>query len=146
MSTERFAPRHLQREIQNISPRYFLDWNNIKERWEVRAWTHFYWKPSVYKIEQGIRKDTPCYLIRRCYKNDEMGRDVGYRPLDHGFIVDNMVGFYNTQQVKKLLHQIDSNNKMIQDAVDSQEDYEHRAAAKAIYKHYREPSVFINRN
>jgi hypothetical protein len=143
VSTERFAPRHLQRGIQEVCPRYFLDWNNRIERWEARAWTHFYWKPTVKKIEDWIRRAVSSYHIRRCFYSDEQGHDIGHRKLDYGFILDNKIGVWNTNRAMALLREIDARNQMIEDAANSQEDYEHRAAAKAIYKHFREPSVYL---
>jgi len=141
------APDGYQRQIQEISPRYFIGWNQLIDRWEVRAWTHpRHFKPSPYKIEELIRRGEPSYLIRRCFKQDHQGRDVAFRPLDYSFIVDNQIGFYNTQQVKRLLAAIDAHNKTLAAQVASQEDYEHRAAAKAIYKHLREPSVYLGGN
>lgn len=141
------APDGYQREIQVLCPRYFLVWNQMLDRWEVQAWEvkpMFTPKPS--KIEDWIRRGIHSYLIRRCFKQDDEGRDVGFRPLDHSFIVDNMIGIYNLQQVKRLLYAIDEHNRKQTEQADAQEDYEHRAAAKAIYKHLREPSVYLGGN
>lgn len=102
--------------------------------------------PKPSKIEDWIRRGIHSYLIRRCFKEDDEGRDIGFKPLDHRFVLDNMIGIYNLQQVKKLLAAIDRHNAKLAEQVDSQEDYEHRAAAKAIYKHLREPSVYLGGN
>jgi len=102
--------------------------------------------PKPSKIEAWIRRGIPSYLIRRCFEQGETGLDVGYKPLDYRFILDNMIGIYNVQQVKKLLYAIDQANAKLTEQADAQEDYEHRAAAKAIYKHLREPSVYLGGN
>ena len=144
MSIRIQAPDGMQRYIQEVCPRYFISWNQLKDRWEAQAWTirpHF--KPSPYKIEKWIREGRESYLIRRCFREDEGGRDIGYKPLDFRFIRANKIGVYNLQQVKKLLAILDDHNARMSESIDEQEDYEHRAAAKAVYKHFREPSVYM---
>ncbi len=144
MSIRLQAPDGYQREIQAVCPRYFITWNQLRDRWEVQAWTHPpYFKPSPYKIEQLIRRGAEAYLIRRCYKQDEKGHDIGFKPLDHRFIEDNIIGVYNTHQLKKLLSMLDAHNDNLERQAEEQEDYEHRAAAKALYHHFREPSVYL---
>jgi hypothetical protein len=53
---------------------------------------------------------------------------------------------YNVQQVKRILAAIDRHNAKQEEQADAQDTYEHRAAAKAIYKHLREPSVYLGGN
>jgi len=64
------------------------------------------------------------------------------RPPSHRVIEDFKESLYWARNSKELLSDIDRSNARLAASMRDDEDYAHRTGARAIYKHYNEPTVF----
>lgn len=134
------APNYIQKELNLIHPLYFAAFEPIMKRWHIRKWISF--QPINHKIVHWKQLSTNILTIR---KEDNVGNDIGYMPLDMRAVEAVKEGLYWARNAKKLLQEIDDANQGVVEKADEEDEYLHRYAAKRIWSHYREPSVFINR-
>lgn len=132
------GPRWSQDEARLIKPEYFVVFNPLTERWEVRKWASLYWQ-NDWQLH-GFSS-----FVRKSCLHDDQGRDIGFRPLDARLFYELKRGLYNARRAIYYLRELDEANRRMEEAADAEQDYQHKAAAKAIYKHYREPSVFVSK-
>jgi len=140
------TPRWIQREIQAIDPantfRLFIIYDSEVNRWQVRKWLIRFPLKSDYKYNWRFKSEL-CHTI--C-KQDEEGLDIGYKPLDMRIIRAWQESNYIVNHAKEeLMGELDDYNASLVANADKEIDYQSRAVAKDIYRHYNEPRIFVEK-
>ena len=125
------VPGWFQRELQLINEDYFCIWNPVRWEFQIRRWLHKFWRPET---------------ISECFKVSKVVHTSPYQYLDERTLYGLRVGLYNARVVERLIREVDEANRKNELDASKEEDYQHRAAAKDIWRHYKEPRVFVNRN
>ena len=121
------AERWIQRELKLINPLYFAVFDGKK--WRIRKWQSIH--PLNHRIE--------CWQI-----NSKNIMSVPYGMLDRRAIDAVREGLWNALNAKKILLEIDrANDRQIYKA-EIEDNLIARELAKSVWKHYREPSIFLN--
>jgi len=147
------APRYIQEELKLINPQYFAVHDpsprlysveegfltvDTRGRWLIRKWK--YTHPYSQKLDTWRFNSTP--IMTLCQES-ATGQDIGYEPLDMRAVHSVRQGLYNARHAKELLLSIDKSNDDLVAKAEAEEEYIFRYAAKQIYKHFREPTVFL---
>lgn len=131
MREEMPVPGWFQRELRLINETYFCIWNPIKYEFQIRRWLHKFWRPRT---------------IQECFRVSKIVHKIPYFEFDERALYGLRVGLYNARIVTRLLREIDEANRENELKADNEDTYQHRAAAKDIWRHYKHPRVFLNRN
>jgi hypothetical protein len=131
MRHEMPIPEWFQRELRLINENYFCIWNPQRWEFQIRRWLSKHWKPTT---------------IAECFKVSKIVHTIPYPNLDERALYGLRVGLYNARIVERILHEVDEANALVETKADAENDYQHKAAAKDMWRHYKEPRVFINRN
>jgi len=121
------------RELKLICEDYFAMYNPLKRRWEVRRNTFRLPRLKNWGALDRLWFST---FVRSCKHKEPVSDDL--------YMLRR--GLYNARHAKMLLRQIDEANRTQEIANDAENTYQHRAAAKSIWHHALEPTVFIHRD
>jgi hypothetical protein len=124
------VPRWFQRELQLINENYFCAWNPRLMEFQVRQWTSKFYRPTV---------------IVDIFKNSKSVHSIPYVDFDERALYGLRLGLYNARTIARLLREVDEANRQNELQADREDTYQHRAAAKDIWRHYKHPRVFLNR-
>lgn len=148
------APRYIQKELNLINPLYFsvhdprprLSYRledekyviDTQGRWHVRKWKSIH--PINQRIETWMFNSVPILIV---HQSSPDAKDIGYMDIDMRVIHRIREGLWNALNYKKLLAKIDQSNDDLQAKAEAEEEYIHRYGAKAIWRHYQEPTIFL---
>ena len=123
------APGYIQRELKLIDPLYFAVYNRRTRMWNIRKWLC---RNPINQVFWELNSN----LVKRVVGNEITAKDL----------FELREGLYNALRARYIARKIDEHNMRLQEAADKEDDYQHRAAAKAIYHHYNEPTVCLGGN
>lgn len=132
------AEAYIQKDLKCIDPNYFAVFNYKNKRWEIRKWLTQY--PRRGGRAYWLDNSKLIFIVRQ---EDEDGYDCGYEPLDMRVISALQKSHWFKLRWKKELARIDRNNERLTEQADREMELQSRDMARAIYKYYREPSVFL---
>lgn len=124
-------PEWFDREIKLICHDYFTVWNPKKGIFEIRRWDNKHGHP--FKTDYFSTKRVSTF-VRNCAYGHPTMRDAH----------DLRRGLYNARKIKELLWETDERNRRMQESAAAEEDYQHRAAAKALWHYKNEPTVYLS--
>lgn len=122
------TPTYIKQELRCIDPLYFAVFDKQKEVWKIRKWKSIH--PINHKIDNWRFVSTNIMTI-----DDE---------LDMRVIHAMQEGFYWARHAMELVRDIDESNKELERKHSIETELIGRDAAKAIWGHYREPSVYLS--
>ena len=125
----RTPPDYIQKEAALIDPLYFCFFNDRRGRWQFRKWN------SIQKKRAPYLNSIPIMVVET--------DDKDFRDLDTRAIRELRSGLINARNAKQLIAEIDRHNEKLVESVDSELDYQFRGAAKDMWRHFKEPKVFL---
>ena len=130
------APSYIQKEFGLINPLYFAAFDSKIGRWRVRKW--------LYRSLKRNWEINSVNILTIC-EEDDTGRNIGYMPVDMRAVLAVRHGLYNATIVKRIAMEVDAANEDMIRKDEAEHEYQLRYAAKRIWHHYQEPTVFIRR-
>lgn len=138
--------RWFSRELGLIYPDYFAFFDTELRaktcdslgRWVIGRWR---FKPSLYRINPMFPENFS--FIMGVKREDELGADIGYMPLDMRTIDTMREGFHNARLAKEVAQKIDEDNARMIEKEEAETDYILRHATKKIWHRFQEPTIFL---
>jgi len=120
------------RDLRLVDPHYFSMYNPLRRRWEMRR--------NVFNLKHMLNwadldKLWFSTFVRACKHREPVSQDL--------YLLRR--GLYWARHGRDLARQVDEANRKLEIIADAEETYQHRAAAKAAWHHFKEPTVAIHK-
>lgn len=130
------APRYIQEELRTINPLYFAVWDNARKFWRVVKKRYNSSKRRNWRFDSvpimRVQDTKDLYVYRK------------YQALNMSVINAMKEGFYNARKAKEISAAIDRNNEALEEKANADARYIGRDTGRSIWKHFREPSIFLS--
>jgi precorrin isomerase len=121
------------RDLKLVCEDYFSMYNPLKKRWEIRR--------NIFRLKHlrlwsSLDQLWFSSFVRSCKHKEPVSDDI--------YMLRR--GLYNARHAREVARKIDEANRNKEISEDAEATYQHRAAAKAVWGHFKEPSVIIHRD
>lgn len=134
------TPKWFNKELELIDPMFFCIFNPSIERWQIRKWKGVYPK-ALHLWDTDASELIFTVTIEDYTEDDGFIADAGYKDLDMSEIHAIRKSHWFKLKWKKRIAEIDWKNEMLERRANQRLEDESKMAAKAIWRHYREPTV-----
>lgn len=122
-----FIPEYLQKEIRKIHPDYFIYFNPVRKKLQIRCWV----TPNIFRYCPSLKRfysipffrNSAKYTHEEILKKSLLVKTLDHYKLDNRLIDDLWASYVPEDKVEKVIKMIDKSNEELLEKLE-QEDYE----------------------